>query len=170
MALRLFKADDRIEVADLDLAIYEPDIKDGDSETVYTVRVVTPEELRRLRQPHVTWRINRQTHQREEQISPEAALAFADELIDRVLVAWRGVEYDGQPVPCERDYKVLLDPLRKSALVRASTSSQVQSGEDLAASFRGPADVRGVVGRRGADAAVLPVGDGRGDPGGPGSV
>lgn len=162
MALRLFKADDRIEVTDLDLAIYEPDIKDGDSETVYTVRVVTPEDLRRMRQPHVTWRINRQTHQREEHVTPEAAIAFADELIDTVLVDWRGVTYNDQPVPCVAEFKALLDPLRKSALVRAATSSHVQSGEDLAASFRGPAGVRGVVGGRGPDDAVLPVGDRRG--------
>jgi len=146
MGITLFRPNDRVDVRDSDLCLYDTGLLDGDSETVYTVRVVAPDEFRRLRQPYVRFVVNRQTHQREEQITDADAAKLADDLIDAILVEWRGVQVAGEDVPCTREYKVLLDPQRKAALIKVANTSRIEktAAED-AESFRGPALVRRVV-------------------------
>jgi hypothetical protein len=126
MALVLKDESHTWEVCDKDL------VPGGDKDTFYTVRRLTLEKHREITKRHTkpgTFR--RPEGKRDEE-------AIQDDLFDYVLEKWRGVEKDGQPVPCEWDYKALLDVPRRIALLDEAGLNDIAAAEDARAeSFRG---------------------------------
>ncbi len=135
MALELLTADDRITVLDTDL----DEVTDPDTEASYVLRPLSPEESRKIRKRHTTFVVNKTTHTKDPKVDDDA---FADDLIDYVLVDWTGFVAQGQPLPCERVYKLRLDFVRKAALLRlAGGNRTARDPEQHAESFRQPAPV-----------------------------
>lgn len=132
MALNLLDEAARITVVDSELA----DVYGGDPDTTYTVRQIAPEKHKELREKHATMVLNKKTHQREEKVDTDA---LVEDLFDYALVDWTGILHRGQPVPCERQYKLLLDFQRKAALVAIAGMNRVE--EVRAESFRYPPQV-----------------------------
>lgn len=100
-------------------------VEGGDPDVTYTVKQLTGEISRRIARPH------------DKGPSPDAA-AILDDLIDYCLIDWTGIVFDGEPVPCDRRHKLLLDAPRKQAIVQAAALNQVTRAEVRAASFREP--------------------------------
>lgn len=118
MAVRLLNDDDTIVVRDTDIVG-----EDGDKQTTYTVRKLTPEKQRDIRRKHTrAAKFNRQ-----ESINWDAV---ADDQLDYLLVSWTGIEDRGKAVPCEREYKLRLDSVRKAALLDKAGLSDVVAAED----------------------------------------
>lgn len=130
MALQLLDEGNRIEVKDSEL----DDVKDGDADTVYVVRQIPPAVNKEIGKRHTTTPINRQSGQRDRVIDHAA---FMDDLLDYALVDWRGILLKGNPVPCVREHKLLLDMPRKLALLGVAGLNRSAS-EDRDRSFRSP--------------------------------
>lgn len=118
MALNLLDGDRRIEVRDCDLK----DVEGGDPETVYSVRQIPPSVSREYAKRHSRPVINGKTGTREQLVDNNA---LVDELLDYALVDWRGILLQGQPAPCTKEHKQLLDYQRKVALLSLAGSNQV---------------------------------------------
>lgn len=138
MALHLLDEGQRYEVSDEKLE----DVQGGDPETVYVYRQIPPHVNRQLSKQHTTYPINRRTGQRETVVDH---LSLLDDLLDYALIGWRGILHKGQSVPCEREYKVLLDYPRKTALLQLAGMNRT-APEDREESFRPTADVLRVLG------------------------
>jgi hypothetical protein len=132
MALQLLNEDARFEVKDSDL----DGIDGGDPETVYTVRQIPPHVNREIGRRHTTRPINRKTGTREEVVDWPS---YIDDMVDYALVGWAGILHNGQPAPCDRQFKALLDGPRKAAIL--GLAGHNQRAGDRAESFRGPAPV-----------------------------
>lgn len=129
MALHLLDDEQRITITDDKL----DGITGGDADTTYTVRQIPPSVSRTVAKRHATGPFNRQTGQRDLD-----ADKLTDDLLDYALVAWSGIQHQGKSVPCEREYKLLLDYPRKAALIVLAGSNQVNR-EQQTQSFRSPA-------------------------------
>lgn len=143
MAKTLRAADEEFTVTDKQL------LQDGDKDTTYTLRRLTRETHREIQRRHTVKVTNKRTHQREDQTD---WAAVTDDLVDHVIVAWAGVLYGGQPAPCDRAHKMLLDaPTTDAILERAGLNEITGTGEEAqearAASFREPGSVPPVLGR-----------------------
>lgn len=135
MALEVRKANDQFSVADSDL----DKVDDGDPETVYTLRALTSAIVREIRKPYMKQVFNRRTHRLEDvPLTEVEEIAYGLDLLDYALVDWTGVVYQGQPIPCTREHKALLDPRRRSSLVGLAALNQATpKGEQAKAdSFR----------------------------------
>lgn len=137
MALLVRGEDERIEICDADL----DGVEDGDPETIYTVRVLTQRVIDEIRARHTKSVINKVTHRREPVTDDRA---MAEDLLDYLLVDWRGVVFKAsrEPVPCTKDYKAAaLSGARVEALFRLAGVNEVARDEARAASFRPTAPV-----------------------------
>lgn len=160
MALTLTRPDALTIITDDLLARYDEQIVDVDPDVTYSLRALRSSDVQRLRQPYITMRYDPKTHRQvENELQPDQAEALALDLIDHVLVAWTGVLDGADPAPCSRDYKAMLDPRRRAALVRIATTNTITRAEDRATSFRPPAGVGGVDAAQRGHHAVLPDGD-----------
>jgi hypothetical protein len=123
-----------VSEADLD------EIPEPDAEVRYELRELTTAGWRRLHKAHTKRVPNKSTKQMESVTDQEA---FADALVDYVLVGWSGiVERGGTPAPCTTENKLRLDSLVKAALVgRAGLTQIVQADDYREQSFRSPDDV-----------------------------
>jgi hypothetical protein len=142
MAKQLQEAGAQFTVKDSDL------LQDGDKDTTYTLRHLTREKHREIQAEHTEKVINKRTHQREDRTD---WAAVTDALVDYVIVGWAGVLYRGQPAPCDREHKMLLDaPTTDAILERAGlnaiTGARDEEAEIREASFRQPGDVPHVLG------------------------
>ena len=137
MALELKQAGDTIEKTDAEL------MPEGDKETVYVIRHMTIEKNREFLKKHTKRKPNPRTHYMEDVTDMEA---LADDQFDYALSDWRGVVATGTlaPIPCTREYKMLLDGQRRDAIMRAAGLNEVIEGgkRARAESFREVADVR----------------------------
>lgn len=134
MALKLQTGDDTTDVCDADL------VADGDKEAVFTVRHLTVQKNREIVKQHTKQISNRRTHQMDDVTDWEAV---ADAQFDYVLVDWKGVYVNGEPVPCTKDYKALVDGARRTALmVKAGMNEVAAAAEVRAESFPPLAAVR----------------------------
>jgi len=116
----------------------------GDPDTSYSLRPLTREIRKEILAKNTSRVPNRRTHQMDEQIDGEGV---GWDLLDYSLVSWDGILWDGQPAPCERDYKLKLDPTRSVALLEKAGLSQVIAAEVARPeTFRAPAAIRRVVG------------------------
>jgi hypothetical protein len=132
VALELLTEDDRIDVRDTDL----DEITDPDVDAAYVLRPLSPEQSRKMRKAHTTHVINKHTHAKDPKIDDDA---FADDLIDYVIVGWSGMVSKGQPLPCERIYKLRLDFVRKAALLKIAGGNRTEREQaQRAESFRQP--------------------------------
>jgi hypothetical protein len=136
MALALLDEDALIDVKDSELGL-----DGGDDATVYTLRVVTPQVIRKLRKQHTVKRPSGGQGM-VEQINTDT---FGEALFDYVLQAWRGVVFRGVPVGADDmiatstgnvKAKTQLDGSRKAALLEREGANEVV---DTDASFRRPA-------------------------------
>lgn len=111
------------------------EIPEADPEVVYTLRELTTKKWRDLNRQHTKRVPNKKTGRMEDQLDGEA---FADALVDYVLVDWRGIqERGGTPAPCTPENKQRLDGQIKSALVgRAGLTQIVREPEHQEQSFR----------------------------------
>lgn len=131
MALELLDDATRIDVKDSEL----DDIKDGDPDTVYVVRQISPDVRKEIVKRHTSTPINRQTGQRDRVVDNDA---YFDDLLDYALVDWRGILLNGEPVPCVRGHKMRLDMPRKLALLGVAGLNRTAPA-DRDRSFRSPA-------------------------------
>lgn len=134
MALELKKADTITTVTDAEL------VPEGDKDTTYQVRHLTTEKHREIEKQNTKMVPNKRTHQREPELDADA---FTEDLIDYIVAGWSGVVANGEPLPCTREYKLLLDAARKRALlVYAGSNEIVAAPERRAESFPDAAGVR----------------------------
>ncbi len=124
MALQLLDGEKRLEVLDTELL----NVIDPDPEVVYVIRQILPATRLQLqkRKP------NPLTRQMESDSD-----ATVDAMLDFALVEWRGILAGGQPAPCTKENKLLLDQGRKIALIGKAASNRT-APEDRDASFRQP--------------------------------
>jgi hypothetical protein len=108
-------------------------LKVVDPSTSYSIRAVTDAMVSRLRAKHThsKW-VNHQLTEKFE------SLAFANELIDEVLVDWQGITYKGEPMPCTSENKVGLDESVRTALIERSRMNRIVKDD----SFRTTAESR----------------------------
>ena len=108
-------------------------LKVVDPSTSYSIRAVTDARVKRLRDKHTSskW-VNHQLVEKFE------ALAFANELIDEVLVDWQGITYHGEAMPCTSENKVGLDESVRTALIERSRMNRIVKDD----SFRTTAESR----------------------------
>lgn len=126
MAIKLLSEDDQITVSDADL------IKDGDPDTSYTLRKITPKKHREI----VKANTRPGNHRREESVNWSAV---NEDQIDYLLLSWTGVNdpATNQPAACTRENKLLLDAVRKVELIdRAGMAEVVAAEEARTESFR----------------------------------
>lgn len=136
MALRLIDAEDRDEVLDRDL----PDVKDGDAETVYIIRSIGLDDYRAIVKARSTTRPNPRTQIKETILTAEAEALVNEDILDFVLVDWRGVLFRGAPAPCTREHKLRLDPVRQLAIRTLGGMNKIARVQEARAeSFREPA-------------------------------
>lgn len=116
------------------------DVQDADPQVVYVLRELTTKKWRELNKTHSRKMPNKVTKRMEDVVDQEA---FADAIVDYVLVDWRGiVERGGSPAPCTTENKHRLDGVLKAALVgKAGLSQIVQASEARDASFRPTEDL-----------------------------
>lgn len=133
MALALLDDDNTIEVRDADLGL-----DGGDEETVYTLRVVSPQVIKRLRAANTK---PRPTGGRgmEPVLNTDK---FGEELWDYVLKSWTGPTWKGQSIGADDmvqtsggpvKAKTQLDGSRKAALLERAGANEVVTDAD---SFR----------------------------------
>lgn len=131
MAIQLSQDDDRFTVTDAEL------VAGGDAETSYTIRPLTREVRKRVVKEHTTRQANPRTRAMEDRVDAEA-IGLA--LLDYALVGWSGILWQGQPAPCEKDYKLKLDEVRLSAILEQAGLSRIVDAEAARGeSFRSPA-------------------------------
>lgn len=135
MPIALLDEDATLTVADSDLGL-----PGGDEGTTYTVRVVTQQVSKRIRQKFTTRKPNPSTHRMEDVVDHEK---FGEALWDYVLTGWSGVLLRGQPIAPDDmvntsagqvKAKSQLDGARKAALLERAGANEVV---DADASFRG---------------------------------
>ena len=116
------------------------DVQDADPQVVYVLCELTTKKWRELNKTHSRKMPNKVTKRMEDVVDQEA---FADAIVDYVLVDWRGiVERGGSPAPCTTENKHRLDGVLKAALVgKAGLSQIVQASEARDASFRPTEDL-----------------------------
>jgi hypothetical protein len=109
----------------------------GDKATRYEVRRLTLDKHREITRKHTKPGNYRRP---EGKIDQEG---IQDDLFDYVLKAWEGITVKGEPVPCEFEFKRLLDVPRRVALLDAAGMNDLAAAEDARGeSFRGAAGVR----------------------------
>jgi hypothetical protein len=131
MARQLQSDDYTFEVKETEL----DDVTDADPSVVYVLRELTTRKWRELNKSHSRKVPNKVTRRLEDVVDPEA---FADALVDYVIVDWRGiVERGGVPASCTAENKQRLDGVIKAAIVgRAGLSQIVASADAKDTSFR----------------------------------
>lgn len=130
MPIQLMSDEDRITVTDADLMG-----GNGDTDTSYTLRPLTHDVYKRVGKQHTRTAPNRQTRQMESRIDDQVAVM--EDLIDYALVGWTGVLWNGEPAPCEREIKLRLDGVRRTALLERAGMNQIVAAEaDRQSSFR----------------------------------
>jgi hypothetical protein len=127
MALQLHQEGATFEIADTDL----PGIDDPCDGVVYTIRVITTQKNREIAERFTKLVPNKKTHQMEEKVD---GMGLTDALVDYAIGDWRGIKAGDADAPCTTENKMLLDGLRKAALVRAACINR--SDDDKARSFR----------------------------------
>ena len=121
MALALLDDDATIDVADNELGQ-----DDGDEGTVYTLRVVSPQVIKRLRKEHTKKRPTGGQGMADV-LNTET---FGEALWDYVLKSWRGPVWRGEPIDADTivngvKAKTLLDGSRKAALLERAGANEV---------------------------------------------
>lgn len=133
MALALLDDEATIDVADSDLGI-----EGGDEGTIYTLRVVTPQVIKRLRRENT----KRRPSGGQGMLDVLDTEKFGEALFDYILCRWEGVIYRGQPIGPDDTVqtaagpvkaKTQLDGQRKAALLERAGGNEVV---DSTASFR----------------------------------
>jgi hypothetical protein len=135
MARQLHTEDATFWVAETDL----PEIPEPDEAVSYQLRELTTSKWREIRKLNTTMKPNKQTRTMEPVLNDEG---FSDDLVDYVIIGWKGIVDRGAEAPCTRETKQRLDGPIKSALVgRAGLTQIVREPEIKAESFRATADV-----------------------------
>jgi len=127
MPLNLLDADARIDVTDSDLV----NVIDPDPSVVYVVRQILPSMRLQLQR--------RKPNPQTRQMEPDED-ATLDAMVDYAVVEWRGILLRGEPAPCVKDTKALLDRGRKIAIIAIACSNR-QRSDSREESFREPASV-----------------------------
>ena len=146
MAVEVRRVGDVVEVSDADL----DGVDGGDQETSYQLRTITADKIRELQAPYLKQRFNKRTHKLEDvPLSREDESSFAADILDYVILDWSGIVYQGQPLACIREHKVLLDMPRRTALLEVAGLNKAGAAAEVAReeSFREPESVLHVLGR-----------------------
>ena len=129
MPIELNRDDAEIQVCDKDL----PGVVDGDPDVFYTLRKLTKPTHRKILKAHTTNEFVRGVG-RQEKVDYDAV---TDDLLDYIVIGWKGVLLKGEPAPCLREWKVNgLDVDRKRALIdKAGMNDVARAPEVRAVSF-----------------------------------
>lgn len=136
MPIALLDDDTTITLKDSELGL-----DDGDDATTYTIRVVTPQIVKKFRKQHT----KRKPTGGQGMADVVDIDAYAEALFDYVLAGWSGPLWKGQPIGADEyivtggvqvKAKTQLDSSRKAALLERSGANQIipEGRED---SFRG---------------------------------
>ena len=126
MALALGCSDEFI-VEDVDLPV-----PNGDPEVRYTLRPFSKEARKAIWAKHTKSKANPRTHRMEPWTDLDAV---TNDTVDHVLVGWAGICINGEPAPCERANKLMLDEIRLVALVEKAGYTQEVRDKAKAESF-----------------------------------
>lgn len=131
MPIALLDDDVTFTVTDAELGI-----ENGDEGTIYTVRQVTPQVIKRMRKAHT----KRKPTGGQGMADVLDVDAYAEALFDYILPSWEGVLFKGHPIGAEDlltiggvqlKAKTQLDSSRKAALLeRAGANQIVAAGRD----------------------------------------
>lgn len=155
MARALVVDDGTMELSEADLVRLAPketsDQMAGtvDPDAVYVVKMIGFEKFQAIRRKWVRQGFNPRTHAREElPLAEDDARAMVRELVEAVLVDWRGIvdARTGEPLPCTAEMRAALPAAVANALIYVSSTRLVPSKEQKEASFRGVARLADVVG------------------------
>ena len=120
---------------------YTPTFHDGSpSDTTLTLRVIGEAQTRALRKKHtkVEW-VNGQ------RVSSVDGMALGEDIIDAAIVAWEGVlDTKGQPLPCERTFKLLLPERVQADIVRQCAGKEAGAWEGEVGGSEGEARSRAI--------------------------
>jgi len=121
-------------IAETDLHI-DTDGWESDPEVKYELRELTTAAWRRIHKTYTKRKPNKSARIMEEETDGDA---FADAMVDYVLVNWSGIiERGGTPAPCTTANKLRLDSIVKAALIsRAGLTQLVQADAIREESFR----------------------------------
>ena len=128
MAREVLSDDDLIWVSEVELGL-----DDADPDIAYQIRKLTPTKHREIVKRHTKPEFQKGVG-RVEKTDGYAAM---DDIVDHVIVDWRGILLKGEKCPVTRDYKVAgLDLDRKRAIVdRAGMNEIAREPERRAESF-----------------------------------
>ena len=103
-----------------------PTLPDGSkSEASFTLRVLADDQIKTLRKRHT--KTEWANGQRLQNVD---GAALANDMIDAALVSWSGVrDSKGQPLPCERTFKLLLPERLQVEIVRLCAGKEAGFGE-----------------------------------------
>lgn len=121
MPLELKTTAGTLVVTDADL------VPEGAKDVTFTLRHITIEKNREVVAQHTTKVPNRRTHQRDDVTNWEAV---GDALLDYALTAWTGVWADGAEIPCTTENKLLVDGVRRAALLEKAGMNEVQAAPE----------------------------------------
>jgi hypothetical protein len=116
MPRELFDDDARIVVKEADLEA----VSDPDPDVTYTIRCITDAKWREMQKKHTTHVLNKRTGTKDPDTNWDA---LSDDAVDYLLTGWDGITAKGEPVPCERDYKLRLDGVIKAALFQMARTN-----------------------------------------------
>lgn len=126
MALAL-QCSDEFTVEDVDLPV-----PNGDPDVTYTLRPLSRDARKAIWAKHTKPKANPKTHRMEPWTDVEAVGA---DTVDHVLIGWTGIFINGEPAPCERANKLMLDEVRLVALVDKAGYTQEVRDKAKAESF-----------------------------------
>lgn len=130
MALNLMVEGETFDVCDTELQ----GVTDGDPDVMYTVKRLDPKTHRAMTKA----RTKKEFVRGVGQVDKLDARELADDILDYILVGWRGVLLKGEPAPCTREFKIGgLDFTRRAALVERAGMNEIdRAPERRAESFR----------------------------------
>jgi hypothetical protein len=129
MPLEALDSGSIIEVEDAALrGVYSPQ-----EDVAFVLKQISPADMRAMVKRHTRKRFD-ENHQPFDWVDREA---LGIELIETVIIDWRGITKFGVPLACTKDAKLnAIDGVRQKALVDIATSNQSAVGAARAESFR----------------------------------
>lgn len=121
MARNLRQAADEFDVPEVELRIEDPD-----PDVTYRLRALTRETYKQTVKAHTRRGPMTRAGQPTEVVDGPG---IAEDLLDHALVGWSGILVGGEPAPCTRETKLLLDPVIADRLIDRAGRSEIVGQE-----------------------------------------
>ena len=130
MALKLGSDGETFVVRDADLGVADPD-----PEVTYTVRAITRSRFLDILAKRTSKVLDRASRQMVDHVDGVGA---NEDALEYALVSWTGINADGEPAPCTREWQREIGANRAAALLQIVVEPR-RDEVARAKSFRGPA-------------------------------